>query len=190
MAVRSRSSSLQSVMTEIYSRSDRKPVAFRGLSASGQHPVCTMAQRPSQSKIKDFCQLSHRESQVPFLAVCANWNISPFRIRLACRRATFPPGEGLRRAAAGNDGTGTRAIVQHLWGSPGSIHEGETDCTTGIPFGHHASVRTYLAMTTEIRKLLHWSTDSPRPGLRRDTPPHKCGGQVYTQERYRAGEGQ
>ncbi len=101
-----------------------------------------------------------------------------------------PPGEGLRRAAAGNGGTGTRAIVQHLWGSPGSIHEGEMDCTTGIPFGHHASVRTYLAMTTEIRKLLHWSTDSPRPGLRRDTPPHKCGGQVYTQERYRAGEGQ
>ena len=145
---------------------------------------------PLSQKSKIFASSPIGRAKFHFLAVCANRNISPFLIRLACRRATFPPGEGLRRAAAGNGGTGTRAIVQHLWGSPGSIHEGEMDCTTGIPFGHHASVRTYLAMTTEIRKLLHWSTDSPRPGLRRDTPPHKCGGQVYTQERYRAGEGQ
>ena len=176
MAVRSRSSSLQSVMTEIYSCSDRKPVAFRGLSASGQHPVCTMAQRPSQSKIKDFCQLSHRESQGSVVGdkSAVFWLV----LFGSCRRSSSvspsgdppsPRGKGLRRAAAGNDGTGTRAIVQHLWGSPGSIHEGETDCTTGTPFGHHASVRTYLAMTTEIRKLLYWSTDSPRPGLRRDT---------------------
>ncbi len=105
-----------------------------------------MAQRPSLAKSKDFCQLSQRESQVPLLAVCAlcfslcgtEHLAVPHPSRL---HASHLPPRG-RRAAAGNGGTVTPVIVQRLWGSPGSIHEGETDCTTGIPFSHHTSLRT------------------------------------------------
>ena len=37
--------------------------------------------------------------------------------------------------------------------------KGETDCTTGIPFGHHASVRTYLAMTAKYESCRRNETE-------------------------------
>ena len=93
---------------------------------------------PSQSKIKDFCQLSHRESQAAVIGgFCAVfWGLLFGRFRRSSSVSPIgeppsPRGKGLRPVAADNFESGTPASVQHLWVSPGSVHgwmSRETDC--------------------------------------------------------------